>query len=716
MINKTMKKIILLLCFIAGIGSAHADEGMWLLKLMERQQLAKTLKKAGLKLKPEALYSEEAPSLRECIGIFGNGCTGEIISPDGLVLTNNHCGFSYVHAMSTMEHNYLQDGYFAQNREEELQVPDLDFTFVLRIVDVTKEVEAKAKEKGVNEYTAQSQAFLQPLAEELLQASDLKDKKNVKPRIVPYFGGNEFYIFYEQVFPDVRLVVNPPQNIAQFGFNQDNWLWPRHNADFAMFRIYADANGEPAAYAETNVPLKCKKYLPISVKGVEEGDYTMIMGFPGRTSRYLTASEVHLRTQSQNTPINMAGEAQLNFMKALMDRDSVANLKLADEYMSLGNVVKNYGGMNESVKKTGLMSIKADEEKAFRAFAQNSNNPAFNNIIERIDSLVCAVEDTLHDYYLLNSTAGQSKFEVNVPLFDALFKAVEAGKNDEVATCKENILKWYDATIAGLDLNFDRQTVELLAPYWVKYNRKCAAPEYLKDEATAKRHYAEVYETSMFRNREQLNAFLNNPNHEVFAADALVKHWTDFNAASKKYGPALNAYNTKRKELDKIYNLGLCEMYEWRKAPDANFTLRMTYGKVCGYSPRDAVQYDWNTVLEGMFEKENPNDPDYVINEKLRSFYETKNFGKYARKDGKLPTCFLSNNDITGGNSGSPVMNAKGELVGVAFDGNIESLSSDLRFNPELQRCINVDIRYVLFLIDTFGGSSYLLDELEIRD
>lgn len=711
-----MKKIILLLCFIAGIGSAHADEGMWLLKLMERQQLAKTLKKAGLKLKPEALYSEEAPSLRECIGIFGNGCTGEIISPDGLVLTNNHCGFSYVHAMSTMEHNYLQDGYFAQNREEELQVPDLDFTFVLRIVDVTKEVEAKAKEKGVNEYTAQSQAFLQPLAEELLQASDLKDKKNVKPRIVPYFGGNEFYIFYEQVFPDVRLVVNPPQNIAQFGFNQDNWLWPRHNADFAMFRIYADANGEPAAYAETNVPLKCKKYLPISVKGVEEGDYTMIMGFPGRTSRYLTASEVHLRTQSQNTPINMAGEAQLNFMKALMDRDSVANLKLADEYMSLGNVVKNYGGMNESVKKTGLMSIKADEEKAFRAFAQNSNNPAFNNIIERIDSLVCAVEDTLHDYYLLNSTAGQSKFEVNVPLFDALFKAVEAGKNDEVATCKENILKWYDATIAGLDLNFDRQTVELLAPYWVKHNRKCAAPEYLKDEATAKRHYAEVYETSMFRNREQLNAFLNNPNHEVFAADALVKHWTDFNAASKKYGPALNAYNTKRKELDKIYNLGLCEMYEWRKAPDANFTLRMTYGKVCGYSPRDAVQYDWNTVLEGMFEKENPNDPDYVINEKLRSFYETKNFGKYARKDGKLPTCFLSNNDITGGNSGSPVMNAKGELVGVAFDGNIESLSSDLRFNPELQRCINVDIRYVLFLIDTFGGSSYLLDELEIRD
>lgn len=618
--------------------------------------------------------------------------------------------------MSTMEHNYLQDGYFAQSRAEELQVPDLDFTFVVRIVDVTKEVKAKAKEKGVDEYTAQSQSFLQPLAEELLKNSDLKDKKNVKPRIVPYFGGNEFYIFYEQVYPDVRLVVNPPQNIAQFGFNQDNWLWPRHNADFAMFRIYADANGEPAEFAETNVPLKCKKYLPISVKGVEEGDYTMIMGFPGRTSRYLTASEVHLRTQSQNFPINLAGEAQLNFMKALMDRDSVANLKLADEYMSLGNVVKNYGGMNESVKKTGLMGIKAEEEKAFRAFAQKSNNPAFNNIIERIDSLVLAVEDTLHDFYLLNYTAGQSKFEVNTALFEKLFKAIEEGKNEEVAACKENIQKWYDAAIGGLDLTFDRQTVELLVPYWLKHNRKCAAPEYLKDEATAKRHYAEVYETTLFRNRDLLDAFLSNPLRETFEADALVKHWADFKAATGQYAPAMTAYNTKRKELDKIYNLGLCEMYEWRKAPDANFTLRMTYGKVCGYSPRDAVQYDWNTVLEGMFEKENPNDPDYVINEKLRTFYETKNFGKYAREDGKLPTCFLSNNDITGGNSGSPVMNAKGELVGVAFDGNIESLSSDLRFNPELQRCINVDIRYVLFLIDTFGGSSYLLDEMEIRE
>ena len=712
-----MKKIF---AFFLGLSMSlsmlHADEGMWLLKIMERQHLADSLKKAGLKLKPSALYSEEKSSLRECIGIFGNGCTGEIISPDGLVLTNNHCGFSYVHAMSTMEHNYLQDGYFAKSRSEELSVPDLTFTFVVRVVDVTKDVTEAAKQQKVDEYTAQSQSFLEPLATKLFEASDLKDVKGMQPRIVPYFGGNEFYMFYEQVYTDVRLVVNPPQNIAQFGFNQDNWLWPRHNADFAMFRVYADANGAPADYAESNIPLKCKKFLPISIKGIKKGDYAMIMGFPGSTSRYLTASEVHLRTQSQNAPINMAGEAQLNFMKALMDRDSVANLKLADEYMSLGNVVKNFGGMNESVKKTGLMRIKADEEKAFRTFATKSNNPEFANIIDRIDSLVAAVEDSLHDYYLLYYTAGQQKFAFSTDPIKNYCKIHAEGNATAIDSAKQALLATYNSTLGNVDLAFDRQTMELLFPYWLKHHRLSIMPAFLKDEATALAHYKSLYETSLLRSREAFEAFLQNPSLETLEADAFVQHWAEYRKTSQAFQPMMQAYQKKRKELDKIYTLGLCEMYDWAKAPDANFTLRMTYGKVGGYAPRDAVSYDWKTTLEGMFEKENPNDPDYVINEELRKFYDAKQYGRYARKDGKLQTCFLTNNDITGGNSGSPVMNAKGELIGVAFDGNIESLSSDLRFNPALQRCINVDIRYVLFLIDNYGGSTYLFEEMEIRD
>lgn len=705
-----------MVALIGSLQMVHADEGMWLLKLMKQQHLEDSLRKAGLQLPPEALYSETSPSLRECVGIFGGGCTGEIISPNGLVLTNNHCGFSYVHAMSTMEHNYLQDGFFAQSLQEELPVPNLVFKFVLRIDDVTAEVEKQAAKEKADEYTAQSQSFLEPLAEKLFKKSDLKKKPGVEVRIVPYFGGNRFFMFYEQTFTDLRLVVNPPQNIAQFGFNQDNWMWPRHNADFAMFRIYADANGNPASYAAENKPLKCKKFLPISLKGIEEGDYTMIMGFPGRTSRFLTASEVHLRTQSQNFPINLAGEARLNFMKALMDRDSVANLKLADEYMSLGNVVKNYGGMNESVKKTGLMNIKKAEEKAFREFAAKSGKPEYAHIIERIDSLVKAIENPLHDYFLLSYTAGQQSFYLPMETFDKFFETLEKGKADEIQKAQEEILKAYDHTMGNVDLEFDRQAMELLYPYWLQHNRGGAAPSFYQDAATAKAHYQELYETSIFRSRATLEEFLKNPTKEALEADPMTRHWADYRTATAQYQPLLKEYTAQRTELDKIYTLGLCEMYNWAKAPDANFTMRMTYGHVGGYSPRDAVQYDWMTVLDGMLEKENPKDPDYVMNEDLRKFYLKGNYGRYALPNGQLPTCFLSNNDITGGNSGSPVMNARGELIGVAFDGNIESLSSDLRFNPELQRCINVDIRYVLFLIDCFGGSRYLLDEMDIRE
>lgn len=709
-------KRILGLCLAIALGmGAHADEGMWLLKLMKQQHLEDSLLRAGLQLPPEALYSETSPSLRECVGIFGNGCTGEIVSPEGLVFTNNHCGFGYVHAMSTMEHNYLQDGYFAKSRAEELSVPDLGFTFVLRIADVTDEVNAAAQAEGVSEYRAQSQAFLEPLATKLFKKSDLRKKKGMRTRIVPYFGGNRFYMFYEQSFPDVRLVVNPPQNIAQFGFNQDNWVWPRHNADFAVFRVYADKNGEPAPYDKKNQPLKTKRFLPVSLKGIGDGDYTMIMGFPGRTSRYLTASEVELRTQSQNAPVNMAGEVRLDYMKRLMDSDSVLSLKLADAYMSLGNVVKNYGGMNESVKKTGLIQIKKREEAAFRDFAARSGKPEYKDIIDRIDSLCAAMRDTIHDLMLLNSTVGSQEFYVRPNAVEAYLSALESGKKKDIEAAAADLLRFYDMSVGTTDLQMDRAVMELLLPYWQKQARLQSSRSILSDPAAVKARYDEMYEKSLFRSRETLEAFLQAPDAAVLKADPLYRHWKEYSEWMKKFSQASQNHNAKRAELDKIYVRGLCEMYDWAKAPDANFTLRMTYGHVGGYTPRDAVRYGWQTVLGGMFEKENPADPDYVINEKLRGFYEKGDFGRYALPDGQLPTCFLSNNDITGGNSGSPVMNAKGELIGLAFDGNIESLSSDLRFNPQLQRCINVDIRFVMFIIDTFGGSTYLLDEMDIR-
>ena len=334
---------MLCLSLVMGWGMAHADEGMWLLKLMKQQHLEDSLRKAGLQLSPEALYSETSSSLRECIGIFGGGCTGEVVSPDGLVLTNHHCGFSFVHEMSGIGHDYMKDGYFAKSRSEELRTPaSLGFTFVLRIVDVTDEVNAAAVKDGADTYTSQSQAFLEPLAQKLFKKSDLRKKKGMSVRIVPFFGANRFYMFYEQRFTDVRLVANPPYNIGQFGGNSDNWVWPRHSADFAMFRIYADKNGDPAPYSPDNVPLKRKKYLPISLKGIDEGDYTMIMGFPGRTSRFLTASQVELRTQSTNAPIVLAGNPLLDYYKKLMDQSDELRLLLEDEYFSWGNSIWRY--------------------------------------------------------------------------------------------------------------------------------------------------------------------------------------------------------------------------------------------------------------------------------------------------------------------------------------------------------------------------------------
>lgn len=712
-----MKKILLTFCALVAAFTAKADEGMWLLKLAEQQHLEDSLRKAGLQLPISELYNEHAPSFRDVIGIFGQGCTGELVSSEGLVLTNNHCGFSYVHDISTNDHNYLYQGFFAKSRAEELPCPDLTFTFVIRIDDVTAEVEKAAKKQKADAYTMQSQAFLEEVGEKLMKKSGLEKTKGISMRIVPYFGGNQFYAFYEQTYSDVRLVVNPPMQISQYGFNQDNWVWPRHNADFAMFRIYAGADNQPADYSEDNQPLQCKKWLSVSLDGVKENDYTMIMGFPGRTSRYLTRSQVEMRCGSTNEPINLAGEAELNFMKQQMDSDPALALKYADDYMSLGNVTKNFGGMNESVKKTHLLDIKADEERAFRAFAQQSSKPEYIDIIDRIDQCCATYKDSIYDRNLFTYTFGAAGFQVRsnvlTDVYDALTKE---GKASE-ATKKKVIDAWKERA-GSTDMKYDLDKMLLLTPYWVDNHRLAAQPKFAEGKTTEelREYFRTLYSTSAFRSLKNLEEFIENCSADEFAADPLYKHITDVSSFVKNtYSAPVENYNSAITELNRTYVGGLCEMYDWAKSPDANFTLRMTYGHVGGYQPRDAVRYDWKTTLAGMMEKENPKDPDYVIDEPLRKFYLDKNYGRYAREDGELQTCFLTNNDITGGNSGSAVLNAKGELIGLAFDGNIESLSSDLRFNPALQRCICVDIRYVLFVIDMYGGSSYAVKEMSIK-
>ena len=700
-----------------GFTAAHADEGMWLLKLMKQQHLEDSLCKAGLQLPATALYSETAPSLRDCIGIFGGGCTGEVVSPEGLILTNHHCGFSYVHEMSGIGHDYMKDGYFAHNRSEELRTPaSLTFTFVKRITDVTAQVNAEAVKKHADEYTRQSIGFLEPIAQKILKKSEFAKLKGMTARIVPYFGGNQFYIFFEQKYQDIRLVANPPYNIGQFGGNSDNWMWPRHNADFCMFRIYADKNGQPAPYSKDNVPLKLKKYLPISLKGMNQGDYTMIMGFPGTTTRYLTAAEVKLRCESTNAPIILAGNPLLKYYKELMDQSDEKRLLLEDEYASWGNTVKNFGGMNEAVEKEHLIDEKKDEEARFRQFAAQSGKAEYKDIIERIEKLCQTYADTLHDMTLYRIALQDQALWVRPSLVNAYEKALQSNKQKNIEAAKADIVAYCQNNIKNVNMAIDCGKVKLLTPYFLKGRKlKDLQPAYLNGKQKVEAVIDDIYNNTIFADSTKLANALAKNDAQILKNDPLYLQTTDLVAYQEKLAKTLQAYNAQRKELDKIYVRGLCEMYNWAKAPDANFTLRMTYGHVKDLDPRDGVHYNWRTVLDGMFEKESSTESDYFINERLRKLYEAKDFGRYAREDGKLPACFLSNNDITGGNSGSGVLNAKGELIGLAFDGNIESLSGDLKFNPRLQRCINVDIRYVLFIIDKFGGAGYVLPELDLR-
>lgn len=700
-----------------GFTAAHADEGMWLLKLMKQQHLEDSLRKAGLQLPATALYSETAPSLRDCIGIFGGGCTGEVVSPEGLILTNHHCGFSYVHEMSGIGHDYMKDGYFAHNRSEELRTPaSLTFTFVKRITDVTAQVNAEAVKKHADEYTRQSIGFLEPIAQKMLKKSEFAKLKGMTARIVPYFGGNQFYIFFEQKYQDIRLVANPPYNIGQFGGNSDNWMWPRHNADFCMFRIYADKNGQPAPYSKDNVPLKLKKYLPISLKGMNQGDYTMIMGFPGTTTRYLTAAEVKLRCESTNAPIILAGNPLLKYYKELMDQSDEKRLLLEDEYASWGNTVKNFGGMNEAVEKEHLIDEKKDEEARFRQFAAQSGKAEYKDIIERIEKLCQTYADTLHDMTLYRIALQDQALWVRPSLVNAYEKALQSNKQKNIEAAKAAIVAYCQNNIKNVNMAIDCGKVKLLTPYFLQGRKlKDLQPAYLNGKQKVEAVIDDIYNNTIFADSTKLANALAKNDAKILKNDPLYLQTTDLVAYQEKLAKTLQAYNAQRKELDKIYVRGLCEMYNWAKAPDANFTLRMTYGHVKDLDPRDGVHYNWRTVLDGMFEKESSTESDYFINERLRKLYEAKDFGRYAREDGKLPACFLSNNDITGGNSGSGVLNAKGELIGLAFDGNIESLSGDLKFNPRLQRCINVDIRYVLFIIDKFGGAGYVLPELDLR-
>ncbi len=715
-----LTKYLLAAFAVLTVCSVRADEGMWLLQLMKEQNSIELMKKQGLKLGADDLYNPNGVSLKDAVGIFGGGCTGEIISPEGLILTNHHCGYGSIQQHSSIEHDYLTDGFWAKNRNEELPTPGLKFRFVNRIVDITDLVNNKIKAGEVTEINAMTAPFLNQLAKEELAKSDLNGKPGIEVKALPFYAGNKYYLFYYKVYNDVRMVAAPPSSVGKFGGETDNWMWPRHTGDFSMFRIYADKNGEPAEYSQDNVPLKTPKFLPISIKGLQENDYAMIMGFPGSTSRYLTQSEVKERMQADNQPmIDMRG-ARLEVLRKAMDASDKTRIQYADKFAGSSNYWKNSIGMNKAIIDNDVLGAKAEQEKKFAEFAKGK--PEYEGIVEKIDAIVEKRMPLTRQFsYLYEALNGAIEFGSTFMVMDNIKKALEE-KNDSLLTASKAQLEGVFDAIHNKD--YDHEVDRAVAKAILPALAKALNPEELPDfyqviQKEFKGNYDayvdNIYDNSILSNRANFDKFMKKPTVKTIEKDPATAY---SRAKVEKRIAVGQAYEDLSADLDllhKAYVRGLGEMkMPVPSYPDANFTLRLTYGNIKPYSPRNAVHYKYYTTADGVLEKENPEDREFEVPAKLKELILNKDFGRYAMADGTMPVCFLTTNDITGGNSGSPVINGEGQLIGCAFDGNWESLSGDINFDNNLQRCIALDIRYVLFILEKLGGCEHLIKEMNI--
>lgn len=648
------------LCFAV---QTKADEGMWMLPLLEKIN-SEALANLGSRLTPDQIYSINHSSIKDAVVQFGGGCTGEIISDNGLLATNHHCGYASIQALSSEEHNYLEDGFWAQNLSEEIPVPGLSVSFLVSMEDVTGMVDTeKARKKIIKK--AQ------------------KDNPGCSIQITGFYNDNVQYLIVYKVYKDVRFVGAPPASMGKFGGDTDNWMWPRHTCDFSMFRVYAGPDNQPAQYSETNVPLKPAHSLSISLKGVEEGDFAMIMGYPGRTQRFQTAAQLEEMLAINDIRIDARTVLQ-DIMWKEMRSDEVVGLKYANKYASSSNGWKKWQGMREAFAKLDVIGRELDKEQRLEEWiiADPARKSIYDGAIEGIQNIVERRRSSYESYILLSETL--NKIE--------LLGLVNANS---------------DANYKDYDANVDRKIALALTEHYLER----ASDE---EKVNVSREYIEnMFRTSAFVSPERLEAARSagidlSKDPAVLLKDKVREAATNL----------LNAYTDEAQELNNCSKKYAAALLEWQKDkpsyPDANFTCRLTYGTVKGYEPKDGVIYKYYTTLKGVIEKEDPDNYEFRVPSKVKELYQNKDYGIYADAEGNLRTCFLTNLDITGGNSGSPVLDADGNLIGLAFDGNWEAMSGDVIFEPELQRCICVDIRYVLFMMDKFGGAGYLLNEMNI--
>jgi hypothetical protein len=716
-----MKKInVLLLLFVFIYGSAVADEGMWLPSLIQKLNIA-SMQKMGCELSADDIYSINNSSLKDAVVALDHGsCTAELISKDGLLLTNHHCGFGEIQSHSSVEHDYLRDGFWAMSKEEELPNPRKTVSFLVSIEDVTDKVLAGVTDDMSEEERAKA---TREVAAEL--EKEAKGDTHYETYVRSFFNSNKYFLFVVETFKDIRLVGAPPQALGKFGGDTDNWMWPRHTNDFSMFRVYCGPDGKPASYSEDNVPYQPKHFLPISLKGVEEGDFAMIMGYPGRTNRYETSFGVKNTMEVTNTVREEVREQLLKIWGEYMKTSQKARIQYASKYARSSNYYKYSIGQNNGLKNLKVVDKKQAIEKDFTNWV-NENSARKEKYGEALKYIEDSYKDTEDDKaiaYLSEALLRGPEifmFAYRVTGLAELLKEDEPDQ-EKIAKTTERIKMSLDGFFKDYNAPTDQKVVGKLLKIYADKNAEKFYPDFYKTvnkkyKGDFNKYAEKLFAKTMFDDKDELTAFLDKPSYKTLEKDMAFIAASDIVA---KYREISKMVDAGQKNLDKgrrLFLAGLMEMQNNKTFyPDANSTMRLTYGKVLDYNPRDGVTYNYFTTTNGYLEKEIPGDAEFDVPARMKELLLAKDYGQYADKDGSLHTCFITNNDITGGNSGSPVMNGKGELIGIAFDGNWEAMSGDIAFEPELQRCINVDIRFVLWVIDTYAGASNLIDEMDIR-
>ena len=707
-----MKKLLILLLSLCLFAGAKADEGLWMLPLIEKLNIQK-MNGMGLTLTAEEIYSTQQVSLKDAIVIFENGCTGVMVSNQGLLFTNHHCGFDAIQKQSTVGHNYLKNGFTAEKMTDEIQCPDLTVKFLVRIEDVTERIISQLPDSLMGKVRSDK---LDSIAKRIQKETEKDSLYTAK--VKSFYSGNEFYLFVYQEFTDIRFAYAPPTSIGKFGGDTDNWMWPRHTGDFSVFRVYCAPDGKPAKYAKDNVPYSPKRFATISNKGYKTGDYTMILGNPGTTTRYLSSWGITNRMKSGNqSRIDVRGAKQ-DVWRSFMRADEAINIAYASKYARSSNYWKNSIGMNRAIVKLNIIERKQAEEKAFAEWINTTaeRNVKYQNVLQTIEEnynkiypygrAMNYLRESLSTGIEMPRIAADVEELVNKHLtIDSLItKTAELYKNYYPALDEATLVAMLEVYKKSVDADALPETYNLIQK---------------KFKGDFTRYAKYLFEKSSFSSFEKISKILRNKKVD-FSDDVAIVFGKDINKTMNAFkSNEYNKANEKIKDAERLYEAGIKEMSREKGEalyPDANSTMRLTYGTVGGYKPADAVDYKYYTTTKGILEKEIVGDAEFSVVPELKKAINENNYGAYLdQKTREMHVAFLSNNDITGGNSGSPIFNACGELIGLAFDGNWEAMSGDIVFEPDLQRTINVDIRYVLFVMDKVGGAKRLINELTVK-